>query len=42
MVADGIPRVLMIGNRPGGLDYELSDTSQVTPMPFPPGSPKQS
>lgn len=32
MVADVIP---YIGNHPGGLDYELSDTVPAIPMPFP-------
>lgn len=26
------------GNRPGALDYELSDTSPAIPMPFPQGA----
>lgn len=38
MVADVIPHILVIGNRPGGLDYELSDTPPVIPMPFPLGA----
>lgn len=40
MVADGIPHALMTGNSPGGLDYELSDTLPVSPMPFPLGAQK--
>lgn len=38
MVADVIPHILRFGNRPGGLDYELSDTPPAIPMPFPQGA----
>lgn len=40
MVADVIPHILMIGNRPVGLDYELSDTAS-DPDALSPGRPKQ-
>lgn len=42
MVADVIPHILMIGNRPVGLDYELSDTLPAIPMPFPLGGQNSS